>query len=121
MVIREKLLLSLFLLLGGITCSFAQVDAEHKKIDYLIAEIANLHEAKFVRNGKEYGADEAVDHLRMKLRYAGDRIKTAEQFITYCATSSSTTGQKYLIRFADGRTIDAAAFLRERLARYRSS
>lgn len=93
---------------------------EQREIDYLIESIAVLQEAHFVRNGEEFDAPQAADHLRVKLRRAGDKITTAEDFITYCATGSSVTGQKYLIRFADGRRIDAAVFLRDRLATYRT-
>jgi hypothetical protein len=44
-------------------------------------------------------------------------VKTAEQFIQYCATESSMTGRKYRIRFPDGRTVDSAVFFHAELAR----
>ncbi|HZW50528.1 MAG TPA: DUF5329 family protein, partial [Rudaea sp.] len=70
----------------------------------------------FIRNGVEYDAAKAADHLRLERRYAGSRVTTAEDFIVCCATGSSITGEKYRIRLHDGRTVDAAAFLRDRLA-----
>ena len=54
----------------------------------------------------------------MKLHYAGGRVKTAEDFIVYCATGSSMTGETYQIKFADGRIVATAAFLRDKLAEY---
>ena len=96
----------------------SQQEIEQRKIEYLIGTIANLKDAHFVRNGSEYDAPSAVDHLRLKLRYAGDRVKTAEDFIVYCASGSSMSGEKYWIKFPDGHMIDAAVFLRDKLAVY---
>ena len=64
---------------------------------------------------------QAAAHLRLKLDRAGARIKTAEQFIAFCATGSSISGQKYRIRLADGRTLDTAEFLRGKLALYQAA
>lgn len=95
-----------------------QSNVEQQKIDWLIDSVAALHDARFIRNGQVYDATRAADHLRLKLRFAGARVKTAEDFIDYCATRSSMSGRRYSIRFDDGRTVDAATFLRERLAAY---
>ncbi len=46
----------------------------------------------------------------MKLNYGGERIKTAEQFVEYCATESSVTHRKYQVRLADGKTEEAAIY-----------
>ena len=98
--------------------AIGQQDLEQRKIEYLINSIADLHDARFIRNGSEYDSKRAADHLRMKLQYARGRVNTAEDFITYCATGSSVTGGAYQIQFADGRIVATAAFLRERLAAY---
>ena len=52
----------------------------------------------------------------MKLRKAGSRVKTAEDFIRYCGSQSSVSGQPYQIRYADGRTVTSESFLRAKLA-----
>ena len=96
-----------------------QQDLERTKIDYLIDSIAQLHDAVFIRNGSDYTSAQAADHLRLKLRNAGARVRTAEDFITICATGSSASGEKYRIRFADGRVVDNAVFLRQKLAEFR--
>lgn len=111
------LLLGLMLACGG-TAHAAHSDVEQKRIDYLIASIESLEGATFLRNGSEYSAAKAADHLRLKLRNAGDRIQTAEQFIDALATQSSVSGEKYRIRFKDGRVLESAAFFREQLAKY---
>jgi hypothetical protein len=91
--------------------------SEAQKIDRLIAHVAGLQGAVFIRNDKEYGPAEAAKHLQLKREKAGDRVKTAADFIRLCASHSSMSGEAYLIRFADGRTRTAEDVLREELAR----
>jgi hypothetical protein len=98
--------------------ALAQPSAEQARIEYLIESVAALNGARFIRNGAEFSSREAADHLRVKLRNAGSRVRIAEDFILYCATASSMSGEKYRIRFADGRTVDTADFLRGKLAAY---
>ena len=90
---------------------------EQQKIDALIASVEHLPGAVFIRNGTEYDGAKAADHLRTKRNYAGKRITTAEQFIDKLATASSMTGKPYTIRYADGRTVESAAFFHEQLKR----
>ncbi len=91
---------------------------EAQKIDYLIASVASLTGAQFIRNDTSYEAKAAADHLRQKLRLAGSRVKSAIDFIRDCGSVSSVTGKPYLIRFADGRQVTAEAFLTARLKEY---
>jgi hypothetical protein len=88
------------------------------RIEYLIASVGLLPQAQFIRNGTVYDGKAAVDHLRLKLRFAGSRVKTAEDFIRYCATESSASGKPYEIRFADGRVVPSAQFLLQKLKEY---
>jgi hypothetical protein len=88
---------------------------EAQKIEYLIDSVEKLSDAKFIRNGSAYDARAAGDHLRMKLRRAGGRVKTADDFIRYIASKSSMSGEPYKIRFADGRVVTSEAFLRGKL------
>ena len=119
---RRFVLGFLGMLVAGSSFSFADAaeDIEQAKISYLIAEVGNLKGAKFIRNGKAYGVAEAVEHMNLKRRMAGSRVKTAEDFSRYCATRSSESGQPYLIRLADGHTLESAKFLHERLAAFSS-
>jgi hypothetical protein len=93
---------------------------EAQKIEYLIGSIAGLTDAKFIRNDTAYDAAAAAAHLRLKLRTAGSRVKTAVDFISYCASVSSMSGRPYLIRFSDGSEVTAAAYLRAQLKDYES-
>ena len=89
--------------------------SEAQKIQALIHSVETLKGAVFIRNGSEYDAAKAADHLRRKLDYAGKKIQTADQFIDKLATGSSMSGKPYKIRFADGHTVESAVFFREQL------
>jgi hypothetical protein len=89
--------------------------SESEKIEQLIASVQNLQGAVFIRNGSEYGGAQAASHLRMKWKKAGNRVKTAEDFIEVCASGSYMSGKKYQIRFADGHSVDAGQYFREQL------
>ena len=91
-----------------------------REVDALIASIGALKGASFIRNGEAHSATEAASHLQMKRRKAGKRIKTAEDFITLCATGSYLSGKPYRIRLADGTTVASADFLRARLREIRA-
>jgi hypothetical protein len=108
------ILLIVLLSLAG-AFAYAQDCGETAIIQDLIASVERLEGATFVRNGKAYDARSASGHLQLKLRHAGDRVKTAEDFITFCGSKSSITGQPYLIIFADGTTVKAEAFFRRKL------
>jgi Family of unknown function (DUF5329) len=97
---------------------FARDSGQQERIDYLIQSLSSLKGAVFIRNGSEYGAAAAREHLQEKLKFAGERVKTAEEFIKYCATESSITHQPYKIRFADGTVTDTASYFHERLKEY---
>lgn len=93
----------------------AQDPSETARIQYLLASVEALEGAKFIRNGSEHEARAAADHLRLKLKAAGSKVKTAEDFIRFCASRSSMTGEPYLIRLADGTTVRSEVFFRNRL------
>ncbi|WP_198013796.1 DUF5329 family protein [Desulforegula conservatrix] len=82
--------------------ALAETMTEAQKIEALINKVERLGDAVFIRNGKEHTPKEAADHMRLKLGNAGARIKTADDFIKYCGTGSSMTGEAYKIRFKDG-------------------
>ena len=97
----------------------AQDNIEKKKIDFLISSVENLKGAKFIRNGSEYNDGKAAaEHLRMKLKTAGSRVKTADDFIRLCASQSYLTGRPYKIRLSNGKTIKSEEYFREKLKEY---
>ena len=112
----------IFLLLFAMAASlFAREAKEDARIDALLKQVASLEGATFIRNGSEHSAKEAADHLRKKLGRAGERVKTAEDFIAGCATKSSITGKPYKIRFSDGSEEESGAYLHAELKKIDSA
>ena len=97
---------------------WAREAREQARIDFLIHGVETTAGVKFIRNGSEYDGAAAASHLRMKLGSAGERVKTAEDFVKYCASESSFTHQKYKIRAADGTMTDAAAYFHGKLREF---
>jgi hypothetical protein len=107
--------LLLFLLSAALVCA-ATSDQE---IETLLGKLGRLDGAVFIRNGSEHSATDAEAHLRMKWGKLKDRVRTAEDFITLCATKSSMSGQRYEIRLKDGSRIFADDYLRAELQQLR--
>ena len=113
---RWMLLFSLLFAAGA----FAAPMTEGQKIDALIHSVEVLPGGQFIRNGSTYDGKAAADHLRSKLRYAGSRIKTADDFISAIASHSSMSGQPYQVRFANGKTEDSEVYFHDELKRIQS-
>ena len=88
---------------------------EDQKIDSLITAVEKLKDARFIRNGKEYDCAAAADHMRRKRKVAGDKVKTARDFIAGIASKSSRSGKPYMIKFKDGKEMTSEAFLTKEL------
>jgi len=116
----NKMFYILFALVVFAQAAFARDLIEDQKIDFLINSVAEMHDATFIRNGSEYDAQHAADHMRLKLRFAGDQVKTAEDFILCCGTGSSMSGQPYAIKLADGSIVPSADFLHAKLIEFRA-
>lgn len=80
---------------------------EAQKIESLIRAVEGLDGAVFLRNGSEHSAQAAGQHLRLKLRNAGKRVKGPADFIRFCGSASSSSGEPYRIRFKGGRECGA--------------
>ena len=91
--------------------------SEAAKIQALIRTVEKSDGMVFIRNGSAHQPAQAASHLRLKWKKAGKRVRTAQDFISYCATGSSVSGKPYRIRFADGRIEDSAVYFRAQLRR----
>lgn len=85
--------------------------SETQKIEAMINAVDQLQDATFIRNGSPYNCHAAASHMRRKWNWQKDQIKTAEDFIRLAASTSSESGQPYLIRFKDGREMTSAQYL----------
>lgn len=91
--------------------------AQQAEIDHLLAFVGTS-QCTFIRNGTDYPATEAREHLTSKFNYAKGKIATAEEFIRYLATESSMSGEPYRVK-CDGKVIPAGAWLADELRRFR--
>lgn len=100
--------------LFAIPYSFSQSISEEQKIEKLINYIEKS-EAIFIRNGTEYPAKEAADHLRMKRKKAGNKVKSSKDFIDIIASKSYMSGEAYKMKFKNGATINTRDMLHNEL------
>ena len=91
--------------------------AERARIEKLLDALAARRDLHFVRNGKDYSAAQGADFLRGKWHWQIEKVATVQDFITLIGTRSNTTGDVYLVRLPDGRTLPSAQFLTQELRR----
>ena len=101
------------------TAAASEQDIAKGEIDHLL-QFVGTSACTFVRNGTEYPAGKAAEHLAGKYRFAGSRIATAEQFIQYLGTGSSMSGEPYQVRCGKSQEL-SAQWLTAELKRYRSA
>lgn len=83
---------------------------EQQKIESILTALATS-DAIFIRNGTEYSGADAAEHLRSKWNYAGDKIKTATEFIDRLASKSSASGKPYQVKSKDGTVVESRAWM----------
>ena len=110
--------LALGLAVAGIATAEPDAQAQ-REIDHLL-EFVGTSSCSFVRNGEAHPAADAREHLASKYRFARSKIGTADDFIRYLATSSSSSGEPYKIVCA-GKEGPAGAWLNGELERYRKA
>jgi hypothetical protein len=108
------ILILLFCIVLYSDTSLAETTSE---IDHLI-QFIETSGCTFIRNGKNYGSQEASEHIRKKFAYTKRSIKTTEDFIKYVATESSMSGKPYQV-VCDGINRLTAEWLAVELARFR--
>ncbi len=89
--------------------------AESTRIEKLILRI-ETSKVVFLREGVEYGPEEAAAHIRDKYQRAGPRARNLDEFIEKVASRSWTTGEPYHVKLEDGRTVAAETWLKEQAA-----
>jgi hypothetical protein len=107
-----------WLLAAGCGTARAELsEAERARIYRLIDAVGQRKDIRFVRNGKEYTSVQAADFLRGKLQWNIEKVHSMKDFITVVGTGSTTSGQIYQVRLADGRLQPSAEFLAQELRR----
>ena len=103
-----------------VSTGLAHADKSDKsdEINHLLEFIAQS-DCIYIRNGKEYSALEARDHIAGKYESVKWRIKTSETFISKIASRSSFSGKQYMIRCKEEEQTTEQWLSRE-LGNYRS-
>ncbi|MGQ0553854.1 MAG: DUF5329 family protein [Planctomycetota bacterium] len=87
--------------------------SESERIEELLSALESQVGCVFIRNGSEYTAAQAAEHLRGKLSSKRSEVRSLDDFISLCASKSSLSGKDYRIRRADGKEVTSAEFLKE--------
>jgi Family of unknown function (DUF5329) len=113
-------LLTLVIATAGNAASLSP--ASRAEIDALLSRL-EASSCTFIRNGTRYPATEAKSHLLRKLKYLEDKdaVHSAEQFIELAASSSSMTGQPYMVQCGSDASVQSGTWLLSQLRDLRSS
>lgn len=105
-------------LLLGSTLALATPDeiAQHE-IDHLL-DFVGTSKCTFVRNGDAHPGKDARAHLEMKYTFVKWRLSTADEFVKYLATESSTSHEPYKV-ICNNKEQPAGVWLADELKRYR--
>lgn len=73
----------------------------------------------YERNGTDHSSAEAKVHIKKKHNYYEGKIKTAEDFVKYSATTSKMSGKYYFIKCPGSAKIRSKDWLLAELHNYR--
>jgi hypothetical protein len=105
-------------LLVASTLALATPDeAAQREIDHLLEFVATSN-CTFVRNGESFPGKDARAHLETKYNFTKWRLSTADEFVKYLATESSTSHEPYTV-ICNQKEQPAGVWLAEELKRYR--
>jgi hypothetical protein len=107
------------LILLAFAPSLVRADQTATEIDYLLSTIGQS-DCVFVRNGKEYDAQDAEAHLRMKYRRGKRYAPTTEKFIERLASMSSMSKKPYFIECNGEEPVQSGQWLTQLLNHYRA-
>jgi hypothetical protein len=109
---RRLAVILLSLLFAAAAAAQPLAPAARTEIDSLLSRLESSG-CEFNRNGTWYTGAEAKAHLLGKLKYLADKgmVQTTEQFIERAASSSSMSGQAYLVRCAGAAPVQSGRWL----------
>jgi len=119
----KRLSLLLFGCVFAAMAAAAQLSpAARSEIEALLTRLETSG-CEFNRNGSWYSGAEARPHLLRKLKYLEDRgaLQTAELFIELAASTSSMSGQAYLVRCGNPVPVTSATWLLSQLQAMRAA
>ena len=107
------------LVISGLLQTAAIAAEVPTEIEYLLTEMGSS-DCTFIRNGKEYDAEDAAAHLRMKYKRGRRYASTTEKFIENLASKSSMSKKPYFIACEGVERTESGAWLMQLLAEYRA-
>jgi hypothetical protein len=115
-ITMKKLLTIIFLIL------FANITHGNtlNEINHLL-DFVSKTDCTYDRNGSKHNGKEARKHIEKKYNYYKDKIKTAEDFITYSVTKSVLSGKIYKVYCSNKQIQNSKDWLLIELSKYRSS
>lgn len=96
-----------------------QIDTVDQTVLHLMSHVSESG-LTFIRNTGRYTSVEAAKHMNNKYRHFREDIKTAEDFIERCASSSLLSGKPYLVINEQGKQVRTSEWLEAELADYRA-
>lgn len=107
------------LMLGSFTAMADELNM-NLEIDFLLDTVVSS-DCVFIRNGSEYEAEAARDHLQMKRKRGKRYFSSTEEFIEKIASKSSWSGNDYLIECENESRQKAQAWFTSILKRFRAA
>jgi hypothetical protein len=100
------------------TAAAQPVVTPETEINHLLEFVA-ASSCTFIRNADRYDGPKASDHLRTKYEHDKRHVTSAEKFIDRVGSTSSMTGNPYIVNCA-GKAIPTDLWLHQELATYRN-
>jgi len=94
-------------------------DETRESIEYLL-EFVKSSDVTFVRNGKEYNAEAAHEHMKKKFDHFKKEVSSPEDFVRLSATKSLISGKSYKVILKDGTSSTCAEWLLKELEAFRA-
>jgi hypothetical protein len=109
-------------IVAGAVVAAPMVPATRAEVEALLAKLESSG-CEFNRNGAWYAAAEAKQHLQRKLDYLEQKglVQSTEQFIEMAGSTSSVTGQPYLVRCGNGAVVRSATWLTSQMQALRAA
>lgn len=114
----RKIFIPIFILIISPVLQADVPESQRAEVEHLFHFIQQS-DCIFERNGKQYPAAEAVEHIKNKYDYFRDRIKSTEEFIEYSATKSTMSGRMYYVYCPGKERITSQQWLLTELKHYR--
>ena len=90
------------------------------EVQYIL-DFVRSSNCTFIRNGTDYTSPQAADHLTMKAKHVGARIKDGDTLIDMIASRSSMSGQPYYVQCPGRQRTESSTWLHGELDRYRAT